>query len=64
MHDTIDIISQIFVITGSDPGPLFTKWMDVLTQDLQKSQIEAARFMFPIALKFDKHPGSPDRFEI
>ena len=41
------------------PGPLFTKWTDVLSQVLAKSQRREIRVQtFPIALKFDKHIGN------
>ena len=37
----------------------FTKRVDVLPQDLAKSRNREIRvWTFPIALKFDKHPGS------
>ena len=36
--------------------PLFTKWWDVLPQDLVKSWSRKIRILtFPIALKFDRH---------
>ena len=41
------------------PRFLFTKQVDVLPQDLVKSQSRAIRVeTFPIALKFDRHLGS------
>ena len=40
-------------------GPLFTKWMDVLPQDLTKSRSrEIVCYADRIALKFDWHLGS------
>ena len=41
------------------PGPLFTKWTDVLLQGLPKSQNDEIRNKtFAIALKFDRHLSS------
>ena len=41
------------------PGPLFTKRMDVLPQDLGKSWSRKIRvWTFSVALKFDRHLGS------
>ena len=42
-----------------NPSPLFTKWTDVLPQDLVKPRsLEIEVDTFPIALIFDRHLGS------
>ena len=43
----------------ANPGPLFTKWADILPQDLVKSRSrKIGVWTFPIAFKFDRQLAS------
>ena len=46
-------------LVNRDPGPLFTKWTDVLRQDLVKPRSREIQVQtFPVSLKFDRRFGS------
>ena len=53
----LDVITNPF--PNLEAGPIFTKWRDVLPQDLVKSRSrEIGCCNNPVALKFDRHLGS------